>query len=91
MSASLHRGLFPAPGLPACDAAHRLKPAARAIGAMRLGEFCTRIERATRARRPGERQARLPLFEAEAVAVLGSLDARASTAQAGAGSHDANG
>ncbi|MGZ5185522.1 MAG: response regulator, partial [Caldimonas sp.] len=47
------------------DAAHKLKSAARAIGALRLGDLCERIEELAQARKAGELKALLPLFEAE--------------------------
>ncbi|HEX7440207.1 MAG TPA: response regulator, partial [Caldimonas sp.] len=58
------------------DAAHKLKSAARAIGALRLGDLCARIEELAQARKAGELKALLPLFEAEWAAVLRSLDQR---------------
>jgi PAS domain S-box-containing protein len=58
------------------DAAHKLKSAARAIGALRLGDLCARIEETAQARKAGELKALLPLFQAEWAAVLQSLDQR---------------
>jgi CheY-like chemotaxis protein/HPt (histidine-containing phosphotransfer) domain-containing protein len=58
------------------DAAHKLKSAARAIGALRLGNLCERIEALAEARKGGELKALLPVFEAEWAAVLRSLEQR---------------
>jgi HPt (histidine-containing phosphotransfer) domain-containing protein len=56
--------------------AHKLKSAARAIGALRLGDLCARIEELAQARKTGALKALLPLFDAEWTAVLRSLDQR---------------
>ncbi len=58
----------------ASDAAHKLKSGARAIGALRLGDLCERIEALATSRKAGELTALLPLFEAEWGAVVQSLD-----------------
>ena len=58
----------------ASEAAHKLKSAARAIGASRLGDLCERIETLATAQKASELRTQLPLFEAEWADVLRSLD-----------------
>jgi PAS domain S-box-containing protein len=58
------------------DAAHKLKSAARAIGAIRLGDLCARIEELAQARKAGEVKSLLPLFKVQWAAVLRNLDQR---------------
>jgi two-component system sensor histidine kinase/response regulator len=60
----------------ASDAAHKLKSAARTIGALRLGDLCARIEELAQGQKTGVLKALLPVFEAEWAAVLRSLDQR---------------
>ncbi|MEP6969115.1 MAG: PAS domain S-box protein [Betaproteobacteria bacterium] len=72
----LDQGTVPGSGQAVADAAHKLKSAARSIGALRLGDLCAQMEQVAEARRSGELAALLPLFHAESQAVLRFLDAR---------------
>jgi PAS domain S-box-containing protein len=58
------------------DAAHKLKSAARSIGALRLGEICAGIEQVAVTQRLAALDAVLPSFDAEMAAVLSFLDSR---------------
>jgi len=72
--AEMTRSIAAGAAAAASDAAHKLKSAARAIGALRLGDLCERIEALATAEKAGELKALLPLFDAEWAAVLRSLD-----------------
>jgi HPt (histidine-containing phosphotransfer) domain-containing protein len=74
--AEMTRGIATGAAQVTSDAAHKLKSAALAIGALRLGDLCARIEELAQARKAGELKALLPLFEAEWAAVRRSLDQR---------------
>jgi CheY-like chemotaxis protein/HPt (histidine-containing phosphotransfer) domain-containing protein/anti-sigma regulatory factor (Ser/Thr protein kinase) len=56
-------------------AAHKLKSAARSVGALALGELCAEMERAGKAGDAGALAALLPGFEAQMAAVGRQLDA----------------
>ncbi|MEP7302221.1 MAG: PAS domain-containing protein [Caldimonas sp.] len=75
-SAELSRGLASGSGQAVADAAHKLKSAARSIGAMGLGELCARIELVAESRDTGELRLLMPLFDAESKAVVAFLDSR---------------
>jgi PAS domain S-box-containing protein len=70
------QGIAAGAALATSDAAHKLQSAARAIGAAHLGDVCERIEGLAKARKVGELNALLPLFEGEWAAVVRSLDQR---------------
>jgi PAS domain S-box-containing protein len=72
----LSRGML-AGAAPAVEmAAHKLKSAARSIGALRVADLCAEIERVATSGRVDEFKVLLPLFETELDAVLRFLDAR---------------
>jgi CheY-like chemotaxis protein/HPt (histidine-containing phosphotransfer) domain-containing protein len=75
-SAALDQAIATDSSQGAAGAAHRLKSAARSIGALRVGDLCDEIERAAKAQSAGELKALLPLFHAELDAVLKFLDSR---------------
>jgi two-component system, sensor histidine kinase and response regulator len=75
-SAELSEGIRTGAWRVAADAAHKLKSAARSIGAVRLGDLCAQVEQGAEAGRSGELKALLPLFEAESIAVLRFLEPR---------------
>jgi len=56
-------------------AAHKLKSAARSVGALRLGDLCAEIENAVQAGDVAQLVALLPRFEAEVAAVQAHFDA----------------
>ena len=58
------------------DVAHKLKSAARSIGALRLGELCAQIEPIAGLARSNELDALMPQVLAELAAVLHFIDAR---------------
>jgi CheY-like chemotaxis protein/HPt (histidine-containing phosphotransfer) domain-containing protein len=68
-------------GCCACDmqrvtlASHRLKSSARSIGALRLGQLCVELERASLERETGRFAELLLRFEAETAAVMARLEA----------------
>ena len=72
MSQGLAIGSMPA----VADAAHKMKAAARSIGAMRLGEMCEGIERAAGTESPGELKLLLLHFGRERDAVFRFLESR---------------
>jgi len=72
----LDQANLPGSGQAVADAAHKLKSAARSIGALQLGELCAQMEQVAQARRSGELTALIPLLHAESQTVLRFLDAR---------------
>ena len=54
--------------------AHKLKSAARAVGALALGELCAELEQAGKAAQQDALARLLPAFEAEMIAVHEYLD-----------------
>ncbi len=75
-SDALRQGVAAGSGQSVGDAAHKLKSAARSIGALRLGDLCAQIEEVAGGRKTGKLTALLPLFQAESEAVLRFLDSR---------------
>ena len=75
-SAELAQAITAGSGAAAGNAAHKLKSAARSIGALRPGELCARIEQAAEARKADQLKVLLPRFEAESAAVFHFLDSR---------------
>ncbi|MBA3597736.1 MAG: PAS domain-containing protein [Methylibium sp.] len=76
-SDELRRGVASGSVHAMAQAAHKLKSAARSIGALSLGELCAEIETATEAGRSEGLAALLLRFEAELTAVYRFLEARA--------------
>ncbi|MBA2547717.1 MAG: PAS domain S-box protein [Burkholderiaceae bacterium] len=75
-SDALRQGVAAGSGQIVSDAAHKLKSAARSIGALRLGDLCAQIEEVAGGRKTGKLKALLPLFQTESEAVLRFLDSR---------------
>jgi len=75
-SDALRQGIAAGSGQIVGDAAHKLKSAARSIGALRLGDLCAQIEEVAGGRKTGKLTALLPLFQTESEAVLRFLDSR---------------
>ena len=77
LRASVRAGAAPAPAAAATagDIAHRIKAAARAIGAAGLADICAQIETGVPPGREGELLALLRAFEFELAAVNRFLDA----------------
>jgi CheY-like chemotaxis protein/HPt (histidine-containing phosphotransfer) domain-containing protein len=72
----LSHAILAGAGTAVADAAHKLKSAARSIGALRVGDLCSEMEGAAMAGRTDELKALLPLFLTELNAVLLFLDSR---------------